>query len=227
MDRSVFFDHVRARPFPGRLDQAQVDGLTILLDGAPAGMDVRQLAYCLATAFHETGARMTPIEENLVYTSAASIRRVWPSRFATDESAAPFVRQPQALANEVYNGRMGNREGSDDGWTYRGRGYVQITGRDNYRRAGTSLAVDLEGAPDRALEPTIAMLVTYRGMSEGWFTGKRLDQYFSNDVTDPIGARKIISSDSAETIAEYWQDFLTALQAAGYDAEAAPPSIAV
>jgi len=83
----------------------------------------------LATAFQETGGKMQPIEKNLNYTSATRIRQVWLSRFSMVAAAQPYVRNPQALANKVYGGRMGNT-GVNYGWLFPplqdhslGRGY--------------------------------------------------------------------------------------------------------
>ncbi|MCW3114836.1 MAG: glycoside hydrolase family 19 protein [Segetibacter sp.] len=79
--------------------------------------------------------------ENLNY-SAPAILKTWPKRFKTIEEAQPFARNPQALANKVYNGRMGNAAGSNDGWNFRGSGFMQMTGKDsilpyfNYKKAG-------------------------------------------------------------------------------------------
>ncbi len=127
-------------------------------------------AYVLATAFHETGGKMQPVEENLNYTSAARIRQVWPSRFSTVQSAQPYVRNPQALANKVYGGRMGNT-GANDGWIYRGRALAQITGKDNYKKYG------LGDNPDAALEMATAVRILFDGMINGKFTGKRLADF--------------------------------------------------
>ena len=57
---------------------------------------------------------------------------VWPSRFKSVEDAMPYTKNPEALANKVYNGRMGNEEGSNDGWKFSGKGFIQLTGRSNY-----------------------------------------------------------------------------------------------
>lgn len=223
MDRDVFFSRVRASVFQGRMNQGQVDGLNALLNAAPRDMNPRHLAYCLATAFHEVGGTMQPITENLNFTSAARIRAVWPSRFPTLESAQPFVRQPQRLANLVYGSRMGNRAGSDDGWRYRGRGFVQITGRDNYARAGRFLGVDLVAEPERALELTISARILYQGMLEGWFTGQYLARHFNKTADDPVNARRIVNGlDRAADIAGYHRSFLAALTAVGYRPGAAP-----
>lgn len=94
-------------------------------------LSAEQAAHFFANVHHESGAFRIS-EENLNYTSADRIRAVWPSRFPTIESATPFVRNPQGLANKVYNGRMGNSNGGDDGWRYRGRGALQLTGKNNY-----------------------------------------------------------------------------------------------
>ncbi len=92
-------------------------------------------AHLLGQASHESaGFRIT--EENLNY-SIASMMRVWPSRFPTKESAKPYARNPQALADHVYGGRMGN---DGEGWKWRGRGFLQLTGRDNYSAFSTDMA---------------------------------------------------------------------------------------
>lgn len=86
----------------------------------------------LAQLGHES--ELNPGEENLNYT-AARLTQVWPNRFPSLTSAQPFASNPQALANRVYGGRMGNTA-PGDGYRYRGRGYIQITGRDMYRALG-------------------------------------------------------------------------------------------
>jgi putative chitinase len=221
IDRAAFFAAVRASPFGGRLTQPQVDGMEAML--ATGGTLPRaHLGYALATAFHETGRTMQPVVENLNYTSAARIRAVWPTRFPSEAAAAPYVRSPRALANRVYGGRLGNTE-PDDGWRYRGRGLVQITGRDNYARAGRQLGVDLVGDPDLALRPDLAAGILFAGMAQGWFTGRKLADYFNDTVNDPVNARRIVNAlDRAETIAGYHRAFLAALEAAARPGPADP-----
>lgn len=83
----------------------------------------------LATIIHESG-EFSIKEENLSY-SAKRITEVWPSRFPILAAAVPYTKNPQKLANKVYGGRMGN-DTINDGWTYRGRGAIQITGKESY-----------------------------------------------------------------------------------------------
>jgi putative chitinase len=214
INRAAFFAAVRSSLFGGRLNGGQVQGLDALLDTAPAEMPLEHLAYCLATAFHETNETMQPVVENLNYTTAARIRAVWPTRFPTEASAKPFVKNPQKLANKVYGGRMGNT-GANDGWTYRGRGFVQITGKDNYERAGKKLLTDLVKSPELATHCGTAASILYAGMAEGWFTGKKLSDYFRHGLTDPYNARRIVNGlDRASDIAGYYHKFLAALEAA-------------
>jgi len=231
LDRAKFFSSVRDSLFGGKLTERQVQGMDAMLDAIPAGMPLDHLAYCFATAFHETGAKMQPVVENLTYTSAVRIRDVWPTRFPSTASATPYVRKPQELANKVYGTRMGNL-GGNDGWNYRGRGFVQLTGRDNYKRAGHALGVDLLTFPELAEEPETAAAILYCGMMEGWFTGKKLSDYFKPGLTDPFNARGIINGDKSrkedgETIgskvARYYRAFAAALKAAEYSPAARPP----
>jgi len=103
-------------------------------------------AAFLAQIGHESG-QLRVLVENLNY-SADALVRTWPSRF-TAQTAPAYARQPEKIANRVYGGRMGNGlESSGDGWRYRGRGLIQLTGRDNYRAAGAALGLPLEDQPE-------------------------------------------------------------------------------
>lgn len=209
MNKTTFFAYARRAPFGGRLSQAQVDGTSaILAEAERRRLPDEQTAYVLATAFHETGGRMQPIEENLNYTTAAQIKKTWPSRFSTVAAAQPYVRNPQALANKVYGGRMGNIR-PNDGWLYRGRALAQITGKDNYKKYG------LGDNPDAALEMATAIRILFDGMINGKFTGKRLADFFDGGKEDPVGARAIVNgTDKASLIAGYYRNFLDSLVAA-------------
>src|SRR5947209_14265605 len=109
------------------------------------------VAHVMAQISHECGAGHDVVE-NLHYT-AGRMMQVWPSRFPTMASAQPYAGNPRALANKVYNGRMGNTLGSDDGWTFRGRGAAQTTGREGYARLAKATGLDLVRFPDLVNDP--------------------------------------------------------------------------
>lgn len=216
MDRSQFFATVRTSVFGGSLSQSQVDGIEAILDGCAVEQiaDQRHVAYVLATPMIETGGTYRPIVENLNY-SADGLRRIFGKYFSAADANA-YARQPERIANRAYANRMGNGpESSGDGWRFRGRGYCQITGHDNYAKFGRLLGVDLVANPDLALRPDIAGKIIVVGMRDGLFTGKALRDYFTSRSSDWVQARRIINSlDRAEDIARYGRLFNAALQAA-------------
>jgi putative chitinase len=108
-----------------------------------------RLLFFLAQIGHESSGLKIQ-QENLNY-SAARLRQVWPGRFRSLAPAAAYAGKPEALANLVYGGRMGNIE-PGDGYRYRGRGYIQLTGRDAYREIGRRTGLKLEDQPDLALD---------------------------------------------------------------------------
>jgi putative chitinase len=226
LDRKVFFAAVRLNPFPGHLTPGQVSGMGAMLDAAPPDMDLDSLAYCFATAPIETGWTMLPALENLNYTTAANIRRTWLTRFASEAAAAPYVRNPKALAIKVYGGRMGNAPApSEDGWIYRGAGLVQSTGEENAIRATKRLRElgyltkdqSFVTNPELYLVPILAAAVMFIGMEEGWFTGKKLSDFFRAGRADAVGARAIINGNNkAAEFALHWKGFRSALEKAGY-----------
>jgi putative chitinase len=109
-----------------------------------------RLAHFMAQVLHESGGLSVRVE-SMNY-RAERIVAVWPSRFPTVASAEPFAHNPQALANKVYGGRMGN-VGANDGWTFIGRGLLQITGRESYEKYGGLLDIPLAANPDLAFGP--------------------------------------------------------------------------
>lgn len=196
IDRQAFFDGIRFGPFPGRLTTDQVAGTeAILHEFERRGMtDHRHLAYMLATAFHETDRSMKPIHE---YGTADYFRRKY-----------DIAGNNPRLAKDLGNTQAG------DGVKYAGRGYVQLTGRSNYRRMGGLLGLPLEDNPDLAMQPDVASKVMFEGMIGGHFTGKKLSDYF-NAKTDWVLARKIINGvDRAAQIAGYAKQFYADLQTA-------------
>lgn len=121
-----------------------------------------RVSMYLAQIAHES-TDLSRWVENLNY-SAKRMTQVWPSRYPTISAAQPYAHNPQALANKSYNGRMGNRVGSNDGWTYRGRSPLQATGRDMYeaatRSVGKDFGVDFVRNPDLLLEVKYGFLVS-------------------------------------------------------------------
>lgn len=210
MDKAKFFSAVRKSLFGGSLTGVQVSVMESIIDRFGAPDD--QLAYILATPYHEVGRDLVPVVENLNYT-AKRITQVWPGRFKTLAAATPFAHNPEALGNKVYGGRLGS--GPKEGFLYRGRGLAQITGRDLYARLSELIGVDLVSDPDRALDPEIAAHILVVGMRDGLFTGKRLSNYINAEKIDYVNARRIINSDVAANgnkIAGYAEKFRAALR---------------
>ncbi len=205
LNRAAFYASVRLNPFPGFLTPGQVTGMEAILDAAPPDIPLEHLAYCLGTCPIETAWTMLPIREK---GGTAYLTRMY------DISGA----RP-AKARELGNLKPG------DGVLFCGRGYVQLTGRSNYRRATTRLRAlgfllpkqDLETTPDLAMHPDIAAAILFIGSGEGWFTGRKLSDYLGNGKADWTGARRIINGqDRAAEIGGHAKAFATALTKAGY-----------
>lgn len=126
----------------------------------------RRLTQFLAQVGHESGGFRIE-RESLYYTSARRLMQVWPSRFPTEASARPYTRNERKLAEKVYGGRLGNNS-IGDGYKYRGRGLVQLTGKGAYEEFGERLGIDLVGDPDLAVEPRTA----FRIACEYWASRK-------------------------------------------------------
>jgi len=121
--------------------------------------NVQRVSAFLAQVMHESGQCKT-LSENLNYT-APRLMVVWPSRFPNIGVARQYEKNPQKLANKVYANRLGNGdEASGDGWKYRGKGLIQLTGKDNYIRIGKDIGLDLVNNPDLLLQPNGAALST-------------------------------------------------------------------
>lgn len=144
-----------------------------------------RIAGFISNVAHESGG-FKFVSENLNY-SAASLMRVWSSRFPTLEIAQRYAMNPEKIANRAYADRMGNGdEASGDGWKYRGRGLIQLTGKNNY--VAYSLACDNEALqyPDIVAEPK------YAAESAGWFWNvNRLNALA--DAQDVVGMCKRIN----------------------------------
>jgi putative chitinase len=121
-----------------------------------------QMSAFLAQIANESG-QLKQLVENLNY-SAQRLMQVWPVRFPTMDKAKLYERNAEKLANYVYAKRLGNGdEASGDGWRFRGRGLIQLTGRSNYQAAASGIVQPLEEQPDLLLQPIAASL------SAAWF----------------------------------------------------------
>lgn len=181
LDRDYFFKEIKVKLLH-TMTQSQVDGLNALFntwDKYFSSQPLEFLAYCLATAYHETTFTLQPIKE--------------------------------------YGLGHGHSYGSAVGpyhKSYYGRGDVQLTWIANYEKAEKilnktyNLSLNLVKEPDSALNPEIAALILFQGEIEGWFTGKKLSDYFGHGKENAVGARHIINgTDKATTIARYYTSF--------------------
>jgi hypothetical protein len=184
-----FFEAVRPM-FGGSLSQHQVDGFKIIFEAwrKVGSGNERDLAYILATAYHETARTMQPVRETLATTDAKAKERLTK---AWKSGKLPWVKSDYWSS----------------GWF--GRGFVQLTHRANYVKAGEKLGVDLVSDPSKAMIPEVSALILVRGMQEGWFTNMKLA-----DAADFREARRVVNgTDRASQIAMYADAFLSALDA--------------
>jgi len=200
VNRKAFYDALRPHL---NLTTENVAGMEFILDRMEESrIDLGFAANMIGTFWWETGQRMQPINE---YGGAAYFNKRY----------GPGTRVGKSLGN--------NSPG--DGARFHGRGYVQITGRSNYKKAGAKIGRDLVGNPDLALAPDIAWEIAHRGMTEGWFTGKKLSDYIDNkdepdseDLREYANARRVVNGvDRAQEIARLSLQFERALFNAGYD----------
>lgn len=179
INRAFFFSQAKQTLFSGKYKQSQVDGLNAILNEWEknySAKDDRWLAYMLATAHHETDRRMQPIEE--------------------------YGKGKTRRYGQRY--KLNGMRYTDTNNIFYGRGFVQLTWYENYEKAGKKLGVDLIKNADKALDLKIATQIMFVGMIEGWFTGKKLLNYFNTTTEDVYNARRIINgTDKASLIANY------------------------
>lgn len=172
----------------GLKDGAAFDAFADLLASDSAKLSRPWMAYILATVHHETAGTFRPIEE----------------------------RGKREYFNK-YEGRedLGNSE-PGDGYLFRGRGYVQLTGRTNYAKFGELLSLDLVGRPEHACDPATAYAILVIGMVKGLFTGVGLPRYVKKGSHQEfVQARRVINgTDRAERIAIIADVFMKALNSA-------------
>jgi len=121
----------------------------------------QRLCHFMGQIYVES-AGLTRMEENLHYRDPARLVSLFRAVKDTADAAALIAQGPQAIANRVYANRLGNGdEASGDGWSYRGSGYIQLTGRDNYRKFGIKVNLDLVDNPDLVRQPPTAAQVAF------------------------------------------------------------------
>lgn len=189
METTKLFTAIRGMYHKG-LVQKQVDSINAILGAAfKHGItDIRQIAYMLATAYHEAG--FLPLEE---IGHGAGL----PYGSKLDMGGGPGKRIPY----------------TDPDVLYFGRGLVQLTWKCNYAQFGKMLGIDLINSPELALSTNVAAEILVVGMQKGMFTGHTLHEFFNGDkAADPIDARHIINgNDKAALIAGYYQIILNSL----------------
>jgi len=190
LDRKQTFDGIIKRF--GKLEQKQVDGFNAIFDlwDESGYTDKRQLAYILATAWHEVKKTMQPIEED-----------------------GKGVGKPYGIYLKYEKDKKGKHiPYTNTKNLFYGRGLVQLTWYELYEKIGKALKLDLLNKPELALDLTISVNIMFYGMFKGVFTGKKLSDYFNIYTNDPIGARRIINGkDCNELIATYHTKFLRCL----------------
>jgi putative chitinase len=160
-----------------------LDPLNSTFDRFDISSPIRQACF-IGQVAHESGG-FKFLVENLNY-RAEALQKIWPRRFDAAKAQA-CQRNPRMIANVVYSARMGNRdEASDDGWRFRGRGCIQLTGHANYYHAGQALGVDFVLEPDLVATPQYAILTA------GWFWDTHKLNQFA-DARDYKGMTKKIN----------------------------------
>jgi putative chitinase len=151
-----------------------------------------RLAHFLAQCGHESGG-FKATRENLNY-SAEGLTKIFPKYFPTVQVATPFAKQPEKIANKVYANRMGNGdEASGEGFKFRGRGFIQLTGKDNYKALGAAIQQDLVANPDLVASQ-------FPMLSAAWFFHKNGLHRIADEGTTDIVVTKITKRVNGGTI---------------------------
>jgi putative chitinase len=190
--RKKFYDIVRSDLFGGLILPSQFEGIEATINEAESRkIPNEQLAYILATEYHETDKTMQPIEEY-----GKGVKKTYGRKIK-------YSGQPYFKPDKIYFGR----------------GHTQNTWYEVYERL-TQLAKfqgkdwDFLNNPELLLQMEKSIWATFEGMTKGIYTGKKLSDYFNAKQNDPVNARRIINgTDKAQLISEYYNVFLKALQA--------------
>jgi putative chitinase len=151
-----------------------------------------RLAHFLAQCGHESGG-FRATQENLNY-SAKGLNGIFKKYFPTEASAKPYERQPAKIASKVYGGRMGNGpESTGEGFKFRGRGYIQLTGKENYTAFGKSINEDILSNPDKVAS-------SYALLSAAWFFSKNGLHKIADEGSSDVVVTKITKRVNGGTI---------------------------
>ena len=165
------------------IDPVWVDALNETFQRFDISTPVRQASF-IGQCGHEC-ANFKVLEENL-NSRAETLMKLWKSRFPTIEIANEYARNPKKIANKVYSSRMGNRdEASGDGYRFRGRGCIQLTGHANYFHAGQACGEDFVMQPDLVATPK------YAAMTAGWFWNTHKLNQFADRQDFTLMTKKI------------------------------------
>lgn len=216
MDKQKFYQALRASKdiFGSSLSTRQVDGMEALIDtGMDAGLPTHYLANVMANVYRETGGGMYPIKET-----------VYPSHKDQNPSDATVIKRLDSAFAKGQLKWVKTPYWRDGAF---GRGQLQITHWDNYKKLGDMLGIDLRGNPSLALQPRISAAIAIVGMTTGVFTGKKLSDYnFPADLKNPpkTHPRRIVNGEdgSDAEVAKSHMAFYNALAEARY-AEDTPP----
>ena len=190
--------------------QAYLPHMSTVLSNFDIDTPLRK-AHFLSQIAHESGGLKYSVE-NLNY-SAKALRSVFGKYFKTNEMAEKYARKPKKIANRVYANRMGNGdEESGDGWKYRGRGLIQLTGKDNYRSFAHDHGADCVNNPDIILDPETAL------KSACWYWKKRkINAYADADDIHMVTKRINGGTNGLQDRQQYLDSFKHLYQIIGYD----------
>lgn len=182
-----FFSAATLAEIMPKASQSNIDKYLGALNDEMAKFDINtplRAAHFVAQLAHESGS-FHYSSENLNY-SASALKAVFGKYFPTEEMAEEYARQPEKIANRVYADRMGNGdEASGEGWKYRGRGLIQLTGKDNYTNCGAATGMDIVNHPDQLADDANAAVA-----AAGWFWDMRkLNSYADQDDVKAITKR--------------------------------------
>ena len=184
LHRKLFYDAIRESLFGRKILESQQEGIHVILENWEATYPTSDLRW-------------------LAYALGTTHHECMEDGVATMQPIEETGRGA---------GRWYDKPDPETGFVYYGRGFVQLTHKANYEKAGEKLGIDLVHEPALALQPDIAAKILLRGMTEGWFTGARFDWYFNDKREDWINARRIVNAlIRAELVAGYSKLYFDAL----------------